>query len=59
MVRASRCSRCSRRSGVLIVQEAGGVVCGFDGQPFDVRKGQLVAANPALLPHMLEVTRAR
>jgi myo-inositol-1(or 4)-monophosphatase len=46
-------------AGVLIVEEAGGAICGFDGQPFDVRKGQLVAANPALLPQMLEVTRAR
>jgi myo-inositol-1(or 4)-monophosphatase len=44
-------------AGALIVQEAGGVVSALDGQPFDVRKARIVAANPALHPQLLEVIR--
>ena len=33
------------------------MVTGLDGEPFDVRKGQLVAANAALHPQLLEVIR--
>jgi myo-inositol-1(or 4)-monophosphatase len=44
-------------AGALIVEEAGGVVTGLDGERFDVRKGSLVCANPRLHPQLLEVIR--
>jgi myo-inositol-1(or 4)-monophosphatase len=44
-------------AGALIVEEAGGVVTGLGGGPFDVRKGDLVTANAALHPQLLEVIR--
>jgi myo-inositol-1(or 4)-monophosphatase len=44
-------------AGALIVAEAGGVVTGLGGGPFDVRKGDLVTANAALHPQLLEVIR--
>jgi myo-inositol-1(or 4)-monophosphatase len=44
-------------AGALIVEEAGGVVSGLGGEPFDVRKGHLVTANAALHPQLLEVIR--
>ena len=44
-------------AGALMVQEAGGVISALDGQPFDVRKARIVAANPALHPQLLEVIR--
>jgi len=40
-------------AGALLVEEAGGRVTGMDGQPFDVRRGQVVAANPAVHEAML------
>jgi myo-inositol-1(or 4)-monophosphatase len=42
-------------AGALLVEEAGGRVCGMDGSPFASRAGHVVAANPALLPSMLEL----
>lgn len=39
--------------GALLVEEAGGRVCGMDGSRFAPRAGHVVAANPALLPSML------
>ena len=44
-------------AGALIVEEAGGVLSGLDGEPFDVRKGSLACANPALHPQLLAVIR--
>ena len=44
-------------AGALIVQEAGGVISGMGGEPFDVRTGPIVAANPTLHPQLLEVIR--
>ncbi len=44
-------------AGALIVEEAGGLVSGLAGEPFDVRKGQLVTANATLHPQLLEVIR--
>jgi myo-inositol-1(or 4)-monophosphatase len=44
-------------AGGLIVAEAGGVVSGLDGSPYDVRNGHLVATNAALHPQMLDVIR--
>jgi len=42
-------------AGALLVEEAGGGVCGMDGSGFAPRAGHVVAANPALLPPMLEL----
>jgi myo-inositol-1(or 4)-monophosphatase len=44
-------------AGALLVEEAGGVLSGMEGEPFDVRKGRIVAANPSLHPRLLEVIR--
>ncbi len=44
-------------AGALIVEEAGGLVTNLAGEPFDVRTGQLVTANAALHPQLLEVIR--
>lgn len=37
-------------AGVLLVTEAGGEVCRFDGGPFDIFSDEVVAGSPALLP---------
>ena len=37
-------------AGALIVREAGGRVTGFDGSPFDSRRGEIVASNDVLHP---------
>jgi myo-inositol-1(or 4)-monophosphatase len=42
-------------AGLLIVQEAGGKVTDFDGEPFDIYKGQLVASNGQIHADMLRV----
>ena len=44
-------------AGTLIVEEAGGLVTGLDGAPFQVRGGQLACANPTLHPQLIEVIR--
>ena len=44
-------------AGALMVEEAGGVVTGMGGEPFDVRNGRIVAANAELHPQLLEVIR--
>jgi myo-inositol-1(or 4)-monophosphatase len=44
-------------AGALMLTEAGGRLTGVDGQPFDVRKGQLMASNGALHERLLEVVR--
>jgi myo-inositol-1(or 4)-monophosphatase len=44
-------------AGALIVAEAGGVVTGLDGRPFDVRGAQLACANATLHPQLIEVIR--
>lgn len=44
-------------AGLLIVEEAGGIVSGFDGGPVDLFRGELLAANRAIHPRMLEVLR--
>jgi myo-inositol-1(or 4)-monophosphatase len=47
-------------AGVVLVQEAGGVVTRFDGSPHQLGGGEIVAAPPALHPKMLQVvTSAR
>ncbi len=45
-------------AGALIVQEAGGVVTGIDGAPFETRHGHILACGPALHKPMLEVIDA-
>lgn len=42
-------------AGIVLVEEAGGVVTTTDGQPHDVFRQDLVAANPTLHKLMLEV----
>jgi len=45
-------------AGALLVQEAGGRVTGIDGQPFDSRRGHVVAANPAVHEAMMATIAA-
>jgi myo-inositol-1(or 4)-monophosphatase len=40
-------------AGLVLVEEAGGVVTGYDGGPADPRSGRVVAAGPALHPQLL------
>ena len=42
-------------AGILLVQEAGGVVTRFDGSPHRTAGGEIVAAPPALHAQMLQV----
>ncbi len=44
-------------AGVLMVTEAGGRVSAFDGAPFDIYKGQIVASNGLIHDGMLRVLR--
>ena len=44
-------------AGALMLTEAGGRITALDGQPFDVRKGQLMASNGVLHEQLLEVVR--
>ncbi|HXL39318.1 MAG TPA: inositol monophosphatase family protein [Myxococcales bacterium] len=45
-------------AGVILVQEAGGVVTRFDGSEHQLAGGEIVAAAPALHPKMLQVLTA-
>jgi len=45
-------------AGIVLVQEAGGVVSRFDGSPHRMAGGEIVAAPPALHPKMLQVLQA-
>ena len=42
-------------AGVLLVEEAGGVVTRFDGSPLELSGGEIVASNPALQSALLGV----
>jgi myo-inositol-1(or 4)-monophosphatase len=45
--------------GVLLIEEAGGVISGYDGVPYtDPRRGDLVATNGAIHAPMLDVIQA-
>jgi myo-inositol-1(or 4)-monophosphatase len=45
--------------GVLLIEEAGGVISGYDGAPYvDPRRGDLVATNGAIHGSMLDVIQA-
>ena len=45
-------------AGVILVQEAGGVVTRFDGSAHQLAGSEIVAAAPALHPQMLQVLTA-
>jgi myo-inositol-1(or 4)-monophosphatase len=42
-------------AGLLITQEAGGRVTGFEGEPFDIYRGRIVASNGLIHEKMLRV----
>jgi myo-inositol-1(or 4)-monophosphatase len=42
-------------AGALILQEAGGLLSGYAGQPFDPFAREIVASNGVLHPHLLRV----
>jgi myo-inositol-1(or 4)-monophosphatase len=44
-------------AGALMLEEAGGVITGIDGEPFDGDVGHLVAANVPIHAQMLEVIK--
>lgn len=44
-------------AGALLVEEAGGRVTAFDGAPFDVRAGQIVASNGRIHDQLLATIR--
>ena len=46
-------------AGALIIREAGGLIADFDGGTDWMESGEIVAATPRLLPHMLKVLKAR
>jgi myo-inositol-1(or 4)-monophosphatase len=41
-------------AGAILVEEAGGQVTAYDGQPFDVWSGRILASNQSLHPAMIE-----
>ena len=41
-------------AGVVLVEQAGGVVCSYDGSALDLRSGRLIACGPALQPLLVE-----
>ena len=40
-------------AGVVLVEQAGGVVSGYDGSPFELGRGRVVACGPRLQPEIL------
>lgn len=46
-------------AGIVLVEEAGGIVTRIDGSPYDVFRPDIVAGNRSLHPAMLEVLAAR
>lgn len=44
-------------AGGLLIREAGGLICDFEGQDTWLDSGELVAATPRLLPHLLKELR--
>jgi myo-inositol-1(or 4)-monophosphatase len=44
-------------AGSLIITEAGGKVTGFNGQPFSIYSGEILASNGLIHEEMLQVVR--
>jgi myo-inositol-1(or 4)-monophosphatase len=44
-------------AATILCLEAGALITDFDGNPFTLARGQVVAANPILHPHMLALIR--
>lgn len=44
-------------AGTLLVQEAGGLITDFTGEGGFMASGDIVAANPKLLPHLLRIVQ--
>lgn len=44
-------------AGTLLIKEAGGIVCDLDGSENYLKSGNVVAANPAVIKHMLKSIR--
>jgi len=45
-------------AGTIIVEEAGGTVTDFAGEPYSIRRSQILATNGAIHDEMLGITRA-
>lgn len=45
-------------AGVLLIKEAGGIVCDFDGSENHLKSGNVVAANPAIIKQMLKAIKS-
>ena len=41
-------------AGVVLVEEAGGQVCAYDGGPLDLADGRVIACTPALRQPLIE-----
>ena len=46
-------------AGALLIEEAGGTVSGLTGEPFDSRRGEILASNGRIHDAMLDVIRSR
>jgi myo-inositol-1(or 4)-monophosphatase len=46
-------------AGALLVEEAGGVITGYAGEPLRLEGRRIVAANPTLHARLLEVIAMR
>ncbi|MFN5193885.1 MAG: inositol monophosphatase family protein [Cyanobacteriota bacterium] len=40
-------------AGVVLVEQAGGVVCSYDGGPLDLSSGRVIASSPGLVPSLV------
>lgn len=45
-------------AGMLLVKEAGGLVCDFDGEQGMLESGNIIASNPKLVSHILKIIQA-
>ncbi|HWK12274.1 MAG TPA: inositol monophosphatase family protein, partial [Vicinamibacterales bacterium] len=46
-------------AGALLIEEAGGRVSALTGEPFDSRRGEILASNGRIHDAMLDVIRSR
>ncbi len=54
MAPARRWYRRALVAGVVLVEEAGGQVCAYDGGPLDLADGRVIACTPALRQPLIE-----